>query len=164
MVTNVTLVLDEETLWRRVLDNGKHVTRTGNDVRISSTAFDDAGQRPSVDRACMCEPLGGLSWTQEGEGNGVLTLNAGEIRKHTISGEKQLADARANAPKSIAVTHVIDVLHSPVEETNEDRENPAHAQITPTPEWVNRSVFKRLKELLVRISTVEVLPAACRRP
>lgn len=66
---------DEEILYRAVANEARYfpVDAEGN-TRISSTAFNDAGRRPSVDRAALCP--GGPEETRARfrAGSGVLSL------------------------------------------------------------------------------------------
>lgn len=155
-------VEDGETLFRRALADAGHVTRDQTQqLRVSSNAFADVGGKPSVDLASLCGEAG-TEWTQDGHDNGVLSLETREVRAQKISGQVPPAEGGPpNAPKQ-TIEHVIDVYHCPVKDSPPLRDNPAHAEIRPAPDWCNGSVFKKLREKLARMARVIVLPRELR--
>lgn len=152
-------VLDEEILYRRVLDNPQHYTIEGKVVRVSASAFSDRHRRPSVDRKAIC---GGPEWTQESPENGVVRITAGAVRG--IGDLKSLVEV-AGPPKSKSTTtYKVDVVPAPVKDEPSQRDNAAHAEIRSHPNWVSDSAFKRLLERLARIAATswEILPRGAR--
>jgi hypothetical protein len=156
-------VSNDDILYRRVLASDNHVSVDGPDrtPRISSQAFNDRERKPSVDLARLCGPTG-AAWTQEGEENGVLRLITGEVRAEPVVGEMKAAAPPAGAAKSVKVEHQIDVHECPVKDVEGHRDNPAHAEIRPSPEWCSKNVFRRLLERLARIAKVEIFPGPVR--
>ena len=159
----VIQVSDDELLFRRVLADGNHVTvDSAQKVRISSNAFGDPGGMPSVDLASLCGAAG-ATWTQEGEENGVLSLETKLVRVVRVIGLTPAPPGSPpNSPK-VPVEHVIDVHHDPVANRPPLRDNPAHAEIRPAPNWCNGSVFKKLKERLALLADIVIMPLPLRR-
>jgi len=97
--------------------------------RLSSTAFNDPGQCPSVDRALLrADP----SHTKRNPEDGVAELLTSEVRG--ITNIEQTGQNGA--------VYKIDVHERPVED------NPAHAQVEAAPDFAGGSRFKKLKEAL----------------
>lgn len=136
-------ILDTETLYRAVRNDSRFLTAdAAGRPRISSMAFNDAGRRPSVDRAVLCP--GGLEETRYrfSTGSGVLALMAGEVRTLTTT------------HGGTGALYGVDVEPVPL------LENPAHAEIFGRPPFDNDKVFERIKQALARIAIVALSPEA----
>lgn len=123
------MVEDDELLHRSVRPDDV-VNRDGK-LYLSSTAFNDAGMRPSVDRARM--------------------RTAGESKKSARDGVCGLATVHVRSITTIVhqdsqQPYKVDVVERPIDE------NPAHAQVEVDPAFENPSRFKKLKESLCRIA------------
>ncbi|MEP0801249.1 hypothetical protein [Funiculus sociatus] len=131
--TSVDTVKNDELLYRCIFYGRNCYQVTGNTAKISSQAFSDRHQAPSMDRACLCnyDP----KWTQKHEQNGVISLIVVDIRM--IDSVVQ-CDAKGN----IICQHKIDVHPRPT------TDNIAHAQIEPSPEYQNKTTFRKLLERL----------------
>ena len=128
----ITIVEDDETLYRRVVykpDNW-HVDEIG-ELRVTQSAFSDPQNKPSVDRAKLCDNK--PAWTQQGDDrNGVVSFLTIEVRS--------LADIVTNSqPPQV---HQINVIHRP------EQDNYAHAQIEADPAIASKGTFKRFRASL----------------
>lgn len=151
-------VSNEEVLYRCVF-YGRNCYRIEEDgtVRISSQAFNDRNMAPSVDRACLCNYQAG--WTQKNERDGVVSLITLEVRMIDTVNQK---DAKGN----LIFSYKIDVYPRPIINDSELPDNPAHAQIEPTPQYQNKSVFRKLLERLAILASQrdwEIPPYELRR-
>jgi hypothetical protein len=108
---------------------------SGDGVRPTSSAFTDRRFKPSVDREILCRHLGGATWTQAGEENGVYEFRA--------------SAARLSIPKHVPNKQTIeqvfetDVLHVPIKDQPPERDNPAHSEIHTLPQC-SRSFFDKV--------------------
>jgi hypothetical protein len=103
---------------------------------------------PSVDRAnlCDCDP----AWTQKDAKNAVVSLITIDVRQT----ETVFQPDPKGQPLPFS-TYRIDVCSKPVDK------NPAHAQIEPSPEYKNRTPFRKLLERLAFLANQrgwEILP------
>ena len=134
-------VEDDETLYRAVANDLRFFPEDGQGRRrISSTAFNDVGRRPSVDRALLCP--GGPSETQMrfSPGSGVLSLVTHNVRLiTTIHG-------------TTGQVYGVDVECVPLPH------NPAHAEIFGRPHFDTDKIFDRIKQSLARIAVIATLP------
>ncbi len=76
---SITFVENEEVLYRRLpVNKGLYRVAADETVQISSQAFADRNQRPSVDRARLhsFDP----SFTRLDPTDGVISLQAGDVR------------------------------------------------------------------------------------
>ena len=124
---------DLETLYRRVPNVNSHFGFPEGKLRFSSSAFNDAGFKPSVDRAA-------------------LRKSPHESKKNLDDGIVELATNTIRAIKSVeseSISHYIDVHYRPVVEVPT---NIAHSQIEPAPEIVGKNIFKKLKDALARLA------------
>lgn len=127
-------ITDDETLYRSVrvtdgrIENGCY--------RVSASAFNDRGQQPSVDRAAL--QTKGPEFSKKSPTDGILSLNAKEIRKERVQ--------RNN------LDFILDIKPDPV------HDNQAHAVIVASPEYRNDQDFRKIKECLARLATVEIQP------
>jgi hypothetical protein len=136
-VLNEDYVVDSELLYRCVFYTTSDGTKTykveGDKAYISSQAFRDSGQAPSVDRANLCDhrPV----YTQRNPKNGVVSLICSEVR---------LIDCIIqNNPRGCReFIYKIDVLARPLPD------NLAHAQIEPAPSYRSKNIFRKLQERL----------------
>jgi len=140
-ITPESPVTDEEALYRAVLNDPRFfpVDAQGQ-PRISSQAFNDAGRRPSVDRAALCP--GGPAETRDRfrPGSGVLSLVAKDVRRLTAT------------HGATGQVYGVDVEPVPLPE------NPAHAEIFGHPPFDTDRVFDRIKQALAGIATVTLPP------
>ena len=127
-------VRDDETLYRSIRGDeaAEHYTYDGGKLTIRSKAFMDRCRKPSVDRAELrsCDP----SLSRLDETQGIVSLIASDVRAIKLD------------------VHTVDVIYNPTSE------NPAHSQITITPECcVTTSkqdrVFRSLRTALADIAT-----------
>ena len=127
-------VRDDETLYRSIRgdEEAEHYTYDGGELTIRPKAFMDRSRKPSVDRAELrgCDP----SLSRLDETQGVVSLIASDVRAIKLD------------------VHTVDVIYNPTSE------NPAHSQITITPECcVTTSkqdrVFRSLRTALADIAT-----------
>ena len=137
----VDAVSDEELLYRSVSPqrNQCPIDASTGKRRLSSQAFSDATFQISVDRAAFCgnDP----TYTQFSPRDGVVGLIAGEVR--AIDGISR-NDDRGRLIRA----QVVDVVPDPVEAADGVEANQAHALIFATPDFDNRSVFRKLLERL----------------
>ena len=138
-------IRDEEVFFRRVLPGSNHYTRTPDGIRISSQAFADRNFEPSVDRRALIEylSLGGPAFTQGEPANGVLRIQARDVRgvEFTHSPAKQ-------QPES----YKADIHPWPLEN------NPTHCVIRLQPTTDKASVFKKLLERLALLAKWQIHP------
>ena len=126
-------VLDEEVLYRRVPDRPGdfYIAIEGGRYRVTSGAFGDKRQQPSVDRAILRD--NNPENSKRRQTDCVVSFTAGEVR--AIRGFER----------------TVDVVHDP--NPPEDPDNPAHALIiAEQPFTANNREFKRFKQALARIA------------
>lgn len=135
------VVTDDEILYRcvfRGLDKYYRIGESG--LELSSQAFTDRNQAPSVDRAKLC------GWkpkhTQKNPDDGVVSLIAGEVRMINVSQNDQKGNTLFD--------YKIDVCPRP---TND---NPSHAQIEPSPDYASKGTFRKVSEKLARLATERI--------
>ncbi len=98
-----------------------------------------------------------MTWTQEEPSNGISSLKTEEVRSIKITSKPEKGDK---------VEHAMDVYPRPIKADPEAkvRENPAHAQIEPTPDWATKNAFRKLQEALAQRADVKILPRCKREP
>ena len=131
---------ESEVLYRAVKNDPRMFPTDGEgNRRISSMAFNDAGRRPSVDRASLCPK--GPSETRDrfSAGSGVLSLVAKDVRALTAT-----HGATGNV-------YGVDVEPVPLPE------NVSHAEIFGRLPFDTEKVFDRIKQSLARIAGVILL-------
>jgi hypothetical protein len=133
---------DAESLYRRAPKDS--IAYEEGAERISSTAFNDRYNKPSVDRAKL---RNSPEETKDQPTDGIIELSAAEVRG--IS-EVEITDPKTNPP----AYYVVDVLPRPVEQDVEKsiKANLAHAQIEATPHAQANSRFRKIKEALAVIA------------
>lgn len=135
-------VEDDEVLYRSV-PNGCF-TITDGALRLTSTAFNDPTQKPSVDRAKLCGA--NPAYTKKKPTDGVVSLTALSVR--------QIADVVQNDKHGKPIlAHAVDAIPDPVKNHPALPDNLAHALIVTNPDFESGSVFKKLKESLARIAS-----------
>lgn len=135
-------VEDDEILYRSV--SKECFTIADGALRLTSTAFNDPTQKPSVDRAKLCGS--NPAHTKKKPTDGVVSLIANSVR--------QIADVVQNDMHGQPIlTHEVDVIPDAVKNHPGLPDNPAHALIVTHPDFANDKVFKRLKESLARIAS-----------
>ena len=125
---------NEELLYRSI--RASDVISTGGRIVLSSTAFNDAGMKPSVDRAAMRS----AEEAKRSPDDGICGLLTGEVRSINA-----VTHQASNQP------YRVDVVERPLQD------NAAHAQVEVDPLFENPSRFKRLKECLCRIAENQLL-------
>ena len=127
------IVADDEIIYRCIFYGRDWYLIEADRVRISSQAFSDRNQMPSVDRATLQnhDP----KQSQRNPEDGVLSLVVADIRQ--IDSIQQL-DAKGN----LVQTYKIDVVADPAVG------NLAHAEVRPNPKYQTKSVFRKLQERL----------------
>ena len=139
------IVGDDDELYRRVPSAtpaaGQICYRVENGrVIFGSSAFNDRGGSPSVDRAFLRQL--NPHRTRLNADDGVVLLTADAIRKlGPIQKVTKIDDEK------IVSTSVVDVLPDPIYFRNF-----SHAVVKASPE-ISNSAFKRLKEGLARVAT-----------
>ena len=135
-------VEDDELLYRSV-PNGCFTIADGA-LRLTSTAFNDPTQKPSVDRAKLCGA--NPAYTKKKPTDGVVSLTTLSVR--------QIADVVQNDkhgnPKLV---YAIDAIPDPVMDDPVLPDNLAHAIIMVNPDFESGNVFRKLKESLARIAS-----------
>jgi hypothetical protein len=143
---------DEEVLYRCVFYGRNLYQIQENTAKISSQAFADRNMRPSVDRADLCE--NNPCHSQKDEKDAIVSLLTKDVRL--------IDSVIQNNPKGEPeFTYKIDVLPRPFED------NQAHAQIEPSPEYRNKTPFRKLLERLARLADErgwEIEPYELRQP
>lgn len=139
-VTPYSPVTDNEVLYRAVLNEPRFFPKDSQGGhRISSMAFNDAGRRPSVDRAVLC-PNGPADTRQRFRSDSrILSVITGDVR--------QLTTVHGGTGQA----YTVDVEPIPLDE------NPAHAEIFGRPPFDTDKIFDRIKQALSRIATESVL-------
>ncbi|MBR8828430.1 MAG: hypothetical protein DSM107014_11120 [Gomphosphaeria aponina SAG 52.96 = DSM 107014] len=131
-------VADEEVLYRCVFyGKNNYKIDENNEIRVSSQAFTDRNQRPSVDRASLCN--NNPKYSQKDSKDGVVSLITRDVRliDTVIQNDKKGKEE---------FTYKIDVKSRPLDE------NHAHAQIEPNPEYRNKTPFRKLLERLAYLA------------
>lgn len=138
-------VPDIEVLYRRVPSSTEYFTPAPGECRLSSSAFNDRSQKPSVD---LASKRLGPQETRLVESDGVVSLLTVAVRSiATIKNE-------GSAPGEPAVYYV-NVVPRPILPGNAQGQlpNPAHAQIETSPSLKTSSRFKKLKEALAQLAS-----------
>ena len=130
-------VANEEVLYKCVFYDRNLYEIQGNMATISSQAFTDRAMCPSVDRASLCG--NNPCYSQKDEKDAVVSLITKDVRL--------IDSVIQNNPKGEPeFTYKIDVLARATEE------NPAHVQIEPSPEYRNKTPFRKLLERLAYLA------------
>ncbi len=135
---NNNIIGDNEIIHRCVFYGRNCYKIIENAAKITSQAFTDRSQKPSVDRAILCDF--NPQYTQKTPRDGVVSLVVQEVR---------LIDfIIQNDPKgNLEFLYKIDVIYCPLDN------NIAHAQIEPNPEYRNDKPFRKLLERLVYLAS-----------
>ena len=139
------IVADDEALYRAVANLREHFPRDAQGVRrLSAAVFSDRKMRPSVDRAYLrgYQP----ERSKFSLSDGVLQVYAHQVRAISV-----LQNDEKGRPMPYRA-FVADVEPVPVPE------NEAHAEIYGKPPFDNKSVFRRVCEVLTRNSEWAVEP------
>lgn len=134
-----TRIDDSEFLYRAVRADSDEFAYVGSDVRISASAFNDRSCKPSVDRSALRPNAADAKKSSDDR---VVKLLTKEVRS--------IAGVRVTADKTDLREHEVDALHRPI---TEDPSNLAHSQIECSPDFINPSRFRKLKEALARLAT-----------
>lgn len=142
MTVVVDKVENEEVLYRSVAI--ECFTLVDGKLKLTSTAFNDPAQKPSVDRAKLC--CFNPAHAKKKSAHGVVSLTALSVR--------QIADVIQNDKHGQPnPAHEIDVIPDPIKNCPTQMDNPAHALIVAHPDFANDKVFKKLKKSLARIAS-----------
>ena len=136
-------VADCEMLYRAVFDDDIWRDEAGK-IIVGSEAFRDRYNRPSVDRAHLCDHNSRLTRDYFGEDRGVVGLYAHEIRAISPLDDFDDKSNLIEGPQ-------VDVEPKPIDEPD-SIPNPAHAEIFGTPAIEKKGLFKRLRIRLSRIA------------
>ena len=134
-----------EVLYRRVPSSTEYFASAPAECRLSSSAFNDRFQKPSVD---LASKRAGPHETKLAESDGVVSLLTVDVRSiATIKNE-------GSAPGEPLVYYV-DVIARPILPGNIAGQLPnlAHAQIETSPGLKTSSRFKKLKEALAQLAS-----------
>lgn len=127
------LVLDSEELFRRVpVGTPGYKVESDGSLTVDSGAFLDRKNKPSVDRAILCDE--GPAYTQKGDATaGVLSLLT--------------EDVRAIGNRDAVPNRTVDVIAAPLPVGDPDGPNPAHAEIQTAPEILEgeKKIFRKLR-------------------
>lgn len=128
-------IADNEFLFRSVRLNDGYRYENGQ-VRISSSAFNDRKQQPSVDRAILInhDPCK----SQKSIDDCVVSLLTKTLREERVD--------RSSA------SYMLDAHPDPLPH------NVAHAIIISSPEYRNDKDFRKVKESLARLAKLELVP------
>lgn len=146
MMTGHEAIDDDEHLYRRVpladsAGNPFYTVKAGK-LRFSSTAFNDRGGRPSVDRAKL--QFGSPQGVRFSSEDGVVALPA--VRLRAIPQIQQTVPQEKNAPKVAPTMHSVCIEPAPL------FLNRAHAEIAATPALTGSGAKSRFKEQLARVA------------
>lgn len=130
------LVGNDELLYRSI--RADDVTSVSGRTVLSSTAFNDAAMKPSVDRASIRS----AEEAKRSPSDGVCGLMASEVRS-----------INSVLHQDSKLPYRVDVMERP------EVDNAAHAQVEVDPLFESPSRFKKLKECLCRIAEHQVLIA-----
>lgn len=133
---------DDETVFRHLPRGPGHWEPSGDGkLRVMPTAFNDRGQKPSVDIARLCP--GGVPQTLLSRENGVLRLWVRQVR-----GVKDVTVQ--DAKQHVVQVYAFDVVPRPIAGPPA---NPAHAQIEASPAFSSDRHFRKLRIALAIICT-----------
>ena len=133
-------VRDNEELYRCVrgkLEDKEYILNKGK-LRILPKAFSDKQRKPSVDREKFRDSP---SLSRLNETDGIVSLIAGDVRALT---------ALETKTEDKEVVHAVDVIYDPTPG------NPAHSQITVTPEFFGSTSKQKYAFRLLRIALAEL--------
>jgi len=135
-------VEDSEVLFRSVEDGKNYAWIEGGQLKVSSQAFMDRNNKPSVDRARLVNDDPGRS--QKSASDGILQLLTVEVRAEPVVENNQDGDPVAN--------YLVKVDPDPIPPGGPLPENPAHALISLTPNTENKKLFRKLRERLALLA------------
>jgi hypothetical protein len=141
------IVTDDEIIYRCVFYDRGLYRIVDQRLQLSSQAFADRNQMPSVDRATLRgnDPTP----TQKNPEDGVVSLLTQAIRQ--IDSVRQM-----DAKGKLIAQYKIDVIADPISGQVDQPDNLAHAEIRPTPEYQSKSVFRKLQERLALLATQRI--------
>jgi hypothetical protein len=141
------IVTDDEIIYRCVFYDRGLYRIVDQRLQLSSQAFADRNQMPSVDRATLRgnDPTP----TQKNPEDGVVSLLTQAIRQ--IDSVRQM-----DAKGKLIAQYKIDVIADPKSGQVDQPDNLAHAEIRPTPEYQSKSVFRKLQERLALLATQRI--------
>jgi hypothetical protein len=131
-------VANDEIVYRCVF-YGKNLYRSEDGyLHLSSQAFADRNQMPSVDRASLRQ--NDPTRTQKTADDGILSLITESVRQ--IDTVQQM-DNKGN----LVQVYKIDIIADPIVGLANEDNNLAHAEIRPSPSYQNKSVFRKLGDV-----------------
>lgn len=136
---------NHEEVYRRVPCDRNMYSMVDGKVKFSSTAFNDPGRRPSVDRATLRDSPAD---TKNDATDGIVSLRTGDIRAIYV----EITNPEENGQKK---NYYVDVVSRPVKKDNPDGlpENLAHSQVESDPFMASTSRFRKLKEALAFLAS-----------
>ncbi|MCJ2140260.1 hypothetical protein [Methylobacterium sp. E-066] len=137
-----TKVENDEFLYRSIRANPsepEEYSYASGKLIISVSAFNDRGNKPSVDRSLLRDKP---EEAKKNSSDGVAALLAEDVRN--IKGVKVTAE------RTDERTYYVDAIHRPL---LADPVNLAHCQVECDPELANPSRFRKIKEALAIIAT-----------
>jgi len=139
----ISLVADEELLYRSIpqVKFNDYIHKINEEFKVSSQAFSDRGQKPSVNRATLDDH--DPTKVQVNSKDAVVSLATSDVRK--IDKVKKKSQNGADL-----IIYKIDVIHRPTER------NFAHAQIEPSPEYETKNIFRKLTESLAFLANQRI--------
>ncbi len=138
--TQPDFVADDEILYRSIPVKTGYDYSSDGQLNFSSSAFQDRYQKPSVDRAKLCN--NDPKHTQQKPTDGVIKLIVGEIREEIV--EVESTPLRQYA---------LDVIPDPIEASSLQKANLAHALIISNPQYHNDTGFRKAQRRLAYIAT-----------
>ena len=138
---------DNEELYRSVrakIEDGEYYYNEGKLV-ITSQAFRDRKQEPSVDRAKLRNFSPFLS--KKSDTDGIVSIITKDVRS--------IGDVSTTTDDRRVTTHSVDVIYDPI---YDEPKNLAHSQITVKPEFFGsnnkqKNSFRLLRIALARLAT-----------
>ncbi|WP_154048383.1 hypothetical protein [Thiomonas intermedia] len=139
-----TRVDDEENLYRSIRPSSKEYCIKDGELVFSHMAFNDAGEKPSVDRSSM---RNNPSESKKGPDDGVVGILTANVRA------VQSIKINPNSTPDDNKRYAVDAIHRPIVGDPSQPDNLAHCQIEVAPEFQVKSHFRKLKEALARLAT-----------
>jgi hypothetical protein len=132
-------VAGEEIVFRRVPNLSSMFSYPEGKLRLSSCAFNDPNQTPSVDRSKLLNDIAETAKTESTQG--IVSLLTHRIRA--------IDQIKQSSTKGVyEFTYKLDVVADP-----QPPQNLAHALITSVPDLRAKSMFGKLKERLAILAS-----------
>jgi hypothetical protein len=140
-----TKVEDDEDLYRAIrADSDQYVFRDGQ-LQFSTTAFNDRGMKPSVDRSSIRTVPREARLNDTDGVTKVLTRDVRKTRDIQVAPNDKFNPA----------VYEVDAVHRPITSQEDGtKENPAHCQIECAPVISTKTHFRKLKDALARLASL----------